>query len=152
MGRSEQGNPILEWDRQEYPTTSAGIEIPIPEHFQVIKKSEPQLALDWRLKIRTIFQTLFHEGYALVGVNRTTLGVHYYRVVKRNTIPLNTRKRRKRMIIKEITIRKMKMMMKHPFTTSFGTLQEKDFLLLEAKDELGNSGWGESVAFQCALV
>ena len=51
------------------------------------------------------------------------------------------------MIIKEITIRQMKMMMKHPFTTSFGTMQEKEFLLLEAKDELGNTGWGESVAF-----
>lgn len=51
------------------------------------------------------------------------------------------------MIIKEINIRKMKMMMKKPFTTSFGTFQEKDFLLLEAKDELGNAGWGESVAF-----
>lgn len=51
------------------------------------------------------------------------------------------------MIIKEINIRKMKMTMKHPFTTSFGTMQEKDFLLVEAKDELGNSGWGESVAF-----
>lgn len=51
------------------------------------------------------------------------------------------------MIITEINIRKMKMTMKHPFTTSFGTFQEKDFLLLEAKDELGNTGWGESVAF-----
>lgn len=51
------------------------------------------------------------------------------------------------MIIKEINIRKMKMTMKHPFTTSFGTFQEKEFLLLEAKDELGNTGWGESVAF-----
>ncbi|PID24113.1 o-succinylbenzoate synthase [Sporosarcina sp. P7] len=51
------------------------------------------------------------------------------------------------MIIKEINIRKMKMMMKNPFTTSFGTFQEKDFLLLEAIDEYGNTGWGESVAF-----
>ncbi len=51
------------------------------------------------------------------------------------------------MIIKEISIRKMKMTMKNPFTTSFGTFQDKDFLLLEAKDELGNTGWGESVAF-----
>ena len=51
------------------------------------------------------------------------------------------------MIIKEITIRKMKMRMKHPFITSFGTFQDKDFLLLEVKDELGNTGWGESVAF-----
>lgn len=46
------------------------------------------------------------------------------------------------MIIKEINIRKMKMRMKHPFTTSFGTFQDKDFLLLEVKDELGNTGWG----------
>lgn len=51
------------------------------------------------------------------------------------------------MIIKEINIRKMKMTMKNPFTTSFGTFQEKDFLLLEAIDEQGNTGWGESVAF-----
>lgn len=51
------------------------------------------------------------------------------------------------MIIKEINIRRIKMMMKNPFTTSFGTFQEKDFLLLEAIDEHGNTGWGESVAF-----
>ncbi|MDS9471495.1 o-succinylbenzoate synthase [Sporosarcina pasteurii] len=51
------------------------------------------------------------------------------------------------MIIKEVTIRKMKMSLKDPFTTSFGTFRDKDFLLLEAKDELGNTGWGESVAF-----
>lgn len=52
------------------------------------------------------------------------------------------------MIIQEINIRKLQMTMKHPFTTSFGTFQNKEFLLLEAKDELGNTGWGESVAFQ----
>lgn len=52
------------------------------------------------------------------------------------------------MIIKKITIRKMQMMMKTPFSTSFGTLQEKDFLVLEVTDELGNTGWGESVAFR----
>lgn len=51
------------------------------------------------------------------------------------------------MIIKEINIRKMKMTMRHPFTASLGTFQDKEFLLLEAKDELGNTGWGESVAF-----
>ncbi|MER2090582.1 MAG: o-succinylbenzoate synthase [Sporosarcina sp.] len=52
------------------------------------------------------------------------------------------------MILKEIAIRVMKMRMKKPFTTSFGTFQDKDFLLLEVKDELGNTGWGESVAFE----
>ncbi len=39
------------------------------------------------------------------------------------------------------------MRMKEPFSTSFGTMQDKQFLLLEVHDELGNTGWGESVAF-----
>ena len=51
------------------------------------------------------------------------------------------------MIIKEVNIRKMNMTMKSPFTTSFGTFQNKEFLLLEVTDELGNTGWGESTAF-----
>lgn len=51
------------------------------------------------------------------------------------------------MIIQEVMLRQLKMTMKQPFSTSFGTLQDKDFLLLEVKDENGNSGWGESVAF-----
>ena len=51
------------------------------------------------------------------------------------------------MIVKEIILRRIKMQLKAPFTTSFGTFQDKEFLLLEAKDENGISGWGESVAF-----
>lgn len=51
------------------------------------------------------------------------------------------------MQITEVTIRKMKMRMKVPFSTSFGTMQDKHFLLLEVHDVLGNTGWGESVAF-----
>ncbi|MEK4484759.1 o-succinylbenzoate synthase [Psychrobacillus sp. FSL H8-0484] len=51
------------------------------------------------------------------------------------------------MHIKKITIRQMKMTMKSPFATSLGSFQEKEFLLLEVTDELGNTGWGESTAF-----
>ena len=51
------------------------------------------------------------------------------------------------MKITEITIRHLQMKLKAPFTTSFGTFTNKDFLLLEAKDEAGTIGWGESVAF-----
>ncbi|SOC23399.1 O-succinylbenzoate synthase [Ureibacillus xyleni] len=51
------------------------------------------------------------------------------------------------MILKEITIRHLKMHLNSPFSTSFGTITDKEFLLLEAKDELGRIGWGESVAF-----
>ncbi|WP_102691632.1 o-succinylbenzoate synthase [Rummeliibacillus pycnus] len=51
------------------------------------------------------------------------------------------------MKLQEITIRQLKMKMKAPFTTSFGTFYDKEFLLLEVTDEQGNKGWGESVAF-----
>ncbi|PWW32213.1 O-succinylbenzoate synthase [Cytobacillus oceanisediminis] len=51
------------------------------------------------------------------------------------------------MNVTEVVLRHMKMRMKAPFTTSFGTFQDKEFLLLEAKDENGLNGWGESVAF-----
>lgn len=45
-------------------------------------------------------------------------------------------------------MRHLKMTMKKPFVTSFGSMQEKEFFLLEVFDENGNSGWGESAAFQ----
>lgn len=51
------------------------------------------------------------------------------------------------MKINEITIRHLQMKLKAPFTTSFGTFSNRDFLVLEAKDESGTIGWGESVAF-----
>jgi len=47
----------------------------------------------------------------------------------------------------QITVRHIKMPMKAPFSTSFGTIDEKEFLLIEAKDQSGNVGWGEAVAF-----
>lgn len=56
-------------------------------------------------------------------------------------------KENNKMKITEITIRQLKMKLKAPFTTSFGTFHDKDFLVLEAKDETGIIGWGESVAF-----
>ena len=51
------------------------------------------------------------------------------------------------MKITEVTIRHLQMDLKAPFTTSFGTFTTRDFLLLEAKDEQGTVGFGESVAF-----
>ncbi|RKQ18864.1 o-succinylbenzoate synthase [Oceanobacillus bengalensis] len=51
------------------------------------------------------------------------------------------------MPIKQITLRKVKMRLKNPFSTSFGTLQDKEFYIIEAIDYDGNHGYGESVAF-----
>lgn len=50
--------------------------------------------------------------------------------------------------IAEVTVRRLKMRMKEPFSTSFGTMQDKQFLVIEVQDENGNCGWGESVAFE----
>ncbi|GMT43874.1 MAG: o-succinylbenzoate synthase [bacterium] len=52
----------------------------------------------------------------------------------------------KKTVLNRIVMRKLCMNLKNSFTTSFGTLKEKEFLLVEAIDEDGNSGWGESVA------
>lgn len=51
------------------------------------------------------------------------------------------------MQIKEVVLRHVKMKMRFNFTTSFGTIRDKEFILVEAKDANGISGWGESVAF-----
>ncbi|SHT16481.1 mandelate racemase/muconate lactonizing protein [Mycobacteroides abscessus subsp. abscessus] len=51
------------------------------------------------------------------------------------------------MRLREVKLRHVRMKMKFPFSTSFGTFEDKEFILLEAKDENGESGWGESVAF-----
>lgn len=49
--------------------------------------------------------------------------------------------------IKQINLRKLNMELKHPFTTSFGTMQDKHFYITEIIDDKGNKGYGESVAF-----
>lgn len=49
--------------------------------------------------------------------------------------------------IEEIVLHKIKMRLKQPFRTSFGTMQEKFFYIIESKDDEGNSGFGETVAF-----
>src|SRR5690625_1531313 len=49
--------------------------------------------------------------------------------------------------ISKLYIHHVKMMLKNPFTTSFGTFQEKEFFVLELIDTVGHRGFGESVAF-----
>ncbi|WP_176555762.1 o-succinylbenzoate synthase [Virgibacillus ndiopensis] len=49
--------------------------------------------------------------------------------------------------IKQLKLHKLKMRLNDPFTTSFGTFQDKEFFITEAIDDNGNRGFGESVAF-----
>jgi O-succinylbenzoate synthase len=50
------------------------------------------------------------------------------------------------MKIKEVILRHLKLDLLHPFTTSFGTEYDREFILVEVKSEDGISGWAESVA------
>lgn len=52
------------------------------------------------------------------------------------------------MRIEKMIVREMNMTMKSPFTTSFGSVQEKRFLIVEVYDEQGNCGYGEGEAFE----
>jgi len=49
--------------------------------------------------------------------------------------------------IQEVCLHRLVMKLKEPFTTSFGTFQEREFFVIEMVDEHGLSGFGESVAF-----
>ncbi|MFS0673990.1 o-succinylbenzoate synthase [Ornithinibacillus sp. 179-J 7C1 HS] len=48
---------------------------------------------------------------------------------------------------KKFIIHRLNMRMVDPFATSFGTMQDKEFFLVEAVDINGNRGFGEGVAF-----
>jgi O-succinylbenzoate synthase len=49
--------------------------------------------------------------------------------------------------IDHIILHRLEMRLKNPFGTSFGTMQDKDFFVIEMIDEDGFHGFGESVAF-----
>lgn len=50
--------------------------------------------------------------------------------------------------IEKIILHRLAMSLNAPFGTSFGTMQDKQFFVIEIIDEEGNRGYGESVAFE----
>lgn len=65
------------------------IKVPVPANFQTLKRKDIELAIDWRMKTREIFQTLFGKGYAAVALEKgSDESVHYYVLVKRSTLTL----------------------------------------------------------------
>lgn len=51
------------------------------------------------------------------------------------------------MEIEEITLHQIKMKLKTPFETSYGVYTNREFIIVEMKDQEGTVGWGECVAF-----
>lgn len=62
--------------------------LPVPLSFQKIKIESPSLAEDWRYKVRTIFQTLFSQGYAVVHLTQKNEHVGHYLFVKSSLFAL----------------------------------------------------------------
>jgi predicted GNAT superfamily acetyltransferase len=48
-----------------------------PPNITTMMDQDPDLALDWRLKTRTIFQTYMGRGYAVLGFHRSEGHVYY---------------------------------------------------------------------------
>ncbi|WP_306453958.1 GNAT family N-acetyltransferase [Bacillus sp. FJAT-45350] len=63
--------------------------VPLPEKFQHIKKADPSLALDWRLKTRKAFQALLRAGFvASKIVKQRNSDVHFYLFVRKEQLLL----------------------------------------------------------------
>ncbi|MDV6378022.1 GNAT family N-acetyltransferase [Sporosarcina sp. GW1-11] len=80
--------PVLQLPEGKEWLSADAVEVPVPKHIQLMKTQQPELAYDWRLKTREVFQQLCDAGFALIDVRRTEETVHYYRFCKRSSIPL----------------------------------------------------------------
>ncbi|MEO4054966.1 GNAT family N-acetyltransferase [Solibacillus sp. CAU 1738] len=76
-------DPALSYHRDAYL-------LPVPQYFQKIKVESPALAEDWRYKTRTIFETMFKQGYAIIHLvkGQGQEAVHFYLLVKKSLFAL----------------------------------------------------------------
>lgn len=88
VSKSQGGHAEVTFKLNEINGQDAGVEIPVPNNFQEIKKREPALAISWRLGVREVFQRLFQKGYAIVNLRKSTNDVCYYQFIKKDKIPL----------------------------------------------------------------
>ena len=90
--KNEAGLPELvefEDSIHRLPVNGLPILIPVPANFQAIKKEDHQLAVDWRMKTRQIFRTLFAQGYTTVDILKSKDElVHYYVLVQEDKLAL----------------------------------------------------------------
>jgi predicted GNAT superfamily acetyltransferase len=87
---TEDGQPKLVEIHSSQFLDEEGLLVPVPKQFQQLKKDNFDLAYDWRLKTRQLFQTLFSNGYAAVNVVKSeNEPVVYYVIQKRHTLSLD---------------------------------------------------------------
>lgn len=86
--KNAAGHPVLKAAENDCWLNADAVEVPVPEHIQLIKAENPELAHDWRIQTREIFTQLCNAGFALIDVRRTSEFVQYYRFYKKSAIPL----------------------------------------------------------------
>ncbi len=78
MGKDGFPHPV-EATRYEFGEKIPILMVEIPHDFQAIKAADMQLALEWRLKTRSIFEELFSKGYLVTDfVNASDNSRSYY--------------------------------------------------------------------------
>lgn len=67
-----QGFPEIESIDKERVNTlmNKSVLVPIPLDFQKMQRENKQLAVEWRLKTRKLFQKLFANGYIIAGIKK----------------------------------------------------------------------------------
>lgn len=88
----EEGLPHLVNVEQSMEALVEGqpVLVPAPASFQQIKQTDHSLAVDWRLKVRMIFQALFAKGYVAVSLlKRDQQPVHHYYLVQRKSLDIS---------------------------------------------------------------
>lgn len=83
---NENGQPVCITE-QENELTGQAYSITVPKDFQGLKAVSEDLALDWRLKTRRLFQKLFHAGYAAVQLEKHDTNGKYI-FIKKDTLEL----------------------------------------------------------------
>ncbi|MGG3434336.1 GNAT family N-acetyltransferase [Heyndrickxia coagulans] len=83
---NEKGQPVCIIE-QENELTGQAYSITVPKDFQGLKAVSEDLALDWRLKTRRLFQKLFHAGYAAVQLEKHDTNGKYI-FIKKDTLEL----------------------------------------------------------------
>ncbi|WP_152657125.1 GNAT family N-acetyltransferase [Oceanobacillus sp. CFH 90083] len=63
---NQEGLPVFTKEVEPPQLTEYSYSISVPKDFQGLKAASQELALDWRLKTRELFQKLFQAGYAAV--------------------------------------------------------------------------------------
>jgi predicted GNAT superfamily acetyltransferase len=61
--------------------------VPIPSNFQAIKQQDVDLAIDWRMKTRHVFQRLLEHGYVAIDLQRgAEPETCYYHFLKKDAL------------------------------------------------------------------